>query len=106
MIVSTRGSRSSQRAAASNSSQLAAEEARRGNGKLERPGRTYRRELPEPYLLQPHGSVEVLQSVTSEIAERLVVEESCRGRRDDDLTAVRQCADPRASMDVDPDVPL
>ena len=55
-------------------------------------------------LEQVHGSVEVLEPMTSEISLRLVFHESGRRGGDDDLAAVRESPDPRTTVHVDPDV--
>ena len=55
---------------------------------------------------QPDGGVEVLESMTSEIPQRLISDER-RGRGGDDhLAAVGERSDPGAAVDIDPDVAL
>ena len=57
-------------------------------------------------LQQPGRSVEVLESVKTEIGERRPVEERRSRFGEDDLAAVRQGGDSGAAVDVDADVPL
>ncbi len=85
---------------------LAAEERGCGRGEIDGARRSQRRELDGADLEQLHGSVEVLEPMTPEIPLRLILDESRRRGGDDDLAAVRECADPRTAVDVDPDVAL
>ena len=52
------------------------------------------------------GGVEVLEPMASESPERLIFDERRSRSGDDHLAAVGECGDPRAAVDVDPDVAL
>ena len=68
--------------------------------------RSQRWELRGAELKQLGGGVEVLEAMASEIPQRLITEERRRRGGDDHLAAVGECGDPRAAVDVDPDVAL
>ena len=85
---------------------LAAEKVRRRSGEVDGTGCPKRWELARPELEQLGRSIEVLQSVAPEVAQRLILDERGRRGREDHLAAVGEGGDAGAAVDVDPDVAL
>ena len=85
---------------------LAAEEVGRGVGQVDGSGVRSGGNSGRAELEQLRRGVEVLEPVASEILQRLVLDERSGRGREDHLAAVRERGDPRAAMDVDPDVAL